>query len=174
MIRLLSKSEALDHFLALSPEDRYCRFCVPATDDYIAAYVKNASGFFYGDMHWSTGKSLVPIPIAAGVVHIFHHKKSNSTEVAVSVLSDFKGKHIGSKLMYFAQGISEMYHSDRLIISGLGQNSPMIQLAKSCGYNVKTECGEFEGHATTIGADLKTIADNNIKLFKIMLGTTNE
>lgn len=171
MIRLLSKSEALEHFLELSAEDRYCRFCVPASDDYITAYIKNASGFFYGDIQLSP---LMPRPIVAGVVHIFHHKKSNSTEIAVSVLSDYKGKHIGSRLMYFAQGISEMYHSDRLIISGLGQNSPMIQLAKSCGYNVKTECGEFEGEARTIGADLKTITENNIKLFKIMLGSINE
>lgn len=176
MIRLLSKSEALGHFLMLSPEDRYCRFCMPASDDYIKRYVETAGGFFYGEFRfvWGDSEDRFPPQLLAGVVHICHDKKSESTEVAVSVLPEFKGKHIGSKLMYFAQGVAEMYQSKRLVISGLGQNSPMIQLARSCGYEVKSEYGEFEGQVTTIGADLKTISDNNIKLFKIMLGGWNE
>lgn len=165
MIRLLTKQETIDHLLELSPEDRYSRFCTSASDDYIKKYVDSGVGFFYGDVVWQDGCRRV-----AGVVHICHNKKNASVEVAVSVLPEFKGQNIGTKLMYFTQGIAEVYQADQLLVTGLGSNSPMIQLAKSCGYSVKTEYGEFEGAASTIGADLKAIASKQIKLFKIILG----
>lgn len=175
MIRLLTKTEAIAHFLSLPPEDRYCRFCSQASDDYIRKYVETAEGSFYGDVRVinpkdETGSYYYPVAVSVGVVHIYNDIKSNSAEVAVSVLPEYKGQSIGTKLMYFAHGVAEVYQAKTINVSGLGHNSPMIQLAKACGYTVKKEYGEFEGSITTIGADIKTITDNNIKIFKILLG----
>lgn len=165
MIRLLTKDEVRSHYLALSPEDRYTRFCMAASDEYITNYVNRSVGFFYGSIELQLMKN----PVISGVIHIVHDLNTKSVEVAVSVLPESKGKGIAKKLMYFALGVAEMYGADKLKISGLSNNSPMIQLAKKCGYDVHNECGEFEGEAYTIGADIKTILTNNIKLFNIFL-----
>ena len=165
MIRLLTKDEAIGHFIALSPEDRYTRFCMTASDEYIKSYVSRSVGFFYGTIEFHVMKA----PVITGVIHIVHDLNTKSVEVAVSVLPEAKGKGIAKKLMYFANGVAEMYGADKMKISGLSKNSPMIQLAKKCGYEVHHECGEFEGEAQTIGADIKTIMNNNIKLFNIFL-----
>jgi len=183
MIRLLSKQETLSHFLSLSPEDRYTRFCCAASDDFIRSYVNREVGFFYGIVEHGilhpVNKFNLPSVFIDGVrsdratvavLHIVHDINTKSIEVAVSVLPEYKGKGLAKKLMYFAAGVATAYQAEKLVVTGLSINSPMVHLAKSCGYKIQTEYGEFEGEASTIGHDLKTIIENNIKIFKILLG----
>lgn len=176
MIRLLTKEEALVHLLTLSPEDRYTRFCSAANDDYIRGYVEREVGFFYGFVRPLLPEDSVnqygnkQLYIATAVIHVVFNINTKTLEVAVSTLPQEKGKGLAKKLMFFAHGLAEAYNADKIIVSGLSVNSPMIQLAKSCGYNVKSSYGEFEGEISTIGTDVRTIAENNIKIFKILLG----
>lgn len=183
MIQLLTKDQVLLHFKSLPPEDRFCRFCLNASDEYIEKYVENAKGYFYGEVEPVKVDAVIPytgygVPggyhydfyRATGVLHIVHCPKTESVEIAVSVLPESKGNGIGKKLMFFAQGMAEMYRAKNITITGLGSNSPMIKLAKKCGFIVQSSFGEFEGSASTLGADIQTIAENNIKLFNIMLG----
>ena len=168
MIRLLSKDEVLQHFLKLSPDDRYSRFCCQATDVYIRKYVDNAEGFFYGEL--KAPDSIFKKWEAVSVLHLVYSKKSNTVEIAISVLSNKKGQKLGKRLMYFALGVAEMYKAKAITINGLSSNSPMVKLAKGCGYDVVSQCGEFEGEYKTIGSDIDDIVKNSANLFSILLG----
>lgn len=181
MISILSEKDILSHYLLLSPEDRFCRFCTDASDDYIVRYVKNAKGFFYGIKEIENGGPQIlpngmvpavhyyPIIKICAVVHIVHDPKSGYVEVAVSVLPENKGKGYGKALMYFAQGIAEMYHAKSLVISGLSVNSPMIKLAQKCGYDVKRYGSEFEGEQRTVSNHIDDVISKQIQYFNIPL-----
>ena len=165
MILLCLKEKAIEHLKSLSPEDRYTRFCSTANDEYIEKYVNTAKGFFYGlfDVVPNRGG----FTECAALLHLVYDAKTNSIEVAVSVMQKHRGKGFSKKLMYFAMGMAEVYQAKSLIVSGLSNNSPMVNLAKECGYIVNHDYGEFEGVAETIGADFNRIVENNIKLFTL-------
>lgn len=165
----------------MSPEDRYCRFCIPATDDFIKKYVESAEGYFYGVKQYVTPKAdstggILPLIYlhsyweAAAVIHIAPEPKRQTMEIAVSVLPEYKGRGYAKQLMYFAMGMAEVYRCNSVYVVGLSQNSPMINLASDCGYSVKSDHGEFEGQAVTISKDITEIISNNIKLFKLTVG----
>lgn len=185
MIRLLSKDEVISHLLSLSPEDRYTRFCCSASDDFIRAYASREVGFFYGfvDLVLPKPADFCSVPVYSlkdiiyaptqnviGMIHIIHDINDRSIEVAVSVLPEHQGKGIARKLMAFATGIANAYQADKIVVHGLSSNSPMVCLAKSCGFEIHSEMGEFEGEASTIGRDMRDIIENNIKTFKLLVG----
>ena len=171
----ISKSEAIIHLLGLSPEERYSRFCFPANDEYIINYVNKAKGFFYGYYNLETPIDFIkPSVKCSALLHFVYYKQDNSIEVAVSVLADYRGRGLAKALLSFGAKLAESYPVNKLYVTGLSSNSPMVSLAKSCGFELKNEYGEFEGIRETIGSDIREIVGNQLKLFEIFYKKENK
>lgn len=133
----MSIEEYAEHLKALDPEDRYLRFCYPATDDAIDATVgrvrkRMAEGSDEVFGHYAPdGKLLGAAHVAVGET-----EEGRIAEVGVSVLREGRGKGIAKALMERAILHAQNEGCGKLQTMCLVKNAEMSHLARSVGMEV--------------------------------------
>ena len=163
-VGLVSKDAAKVHLKSLSDQDRYTRFCTNIKDDQIDKYVDSAKGVFYGV--FCVGDNWVDRCVC--LMHFVPDHKSKEAEIALSTLPDYRGNGYAKKLLTGGIFMANAYLMEKVVMSGLSSNKAIVVLAKSCGLEVEHECGEFMGERGTAVSLFNTLAENNIKMFKIL------
>lgn len=162
----ISDAQIKEHLINLPPNDRYSRFCCVASDSFIENYVDNARGFFFGILLPDFSRPLKTTCV--GLLHVVLNHETSLLEIAISVDEKFRGHGFGKTLLEYGISLGEFYRAKGIIISGISSNKGMISLAKSYGFSLSNEYGEFNGKYETIGSNISTIVENNLKLLKIL------
>lgn len=139
----MSIDEYAEHLKALAPEDRYMRFCYPASDDAIDATVGNvrkrmAEGDDEVFGHYSSSGKL----LGAAHVAVDDTDEGRVAEVGVSVLPEGRGKGIAKALMERAILHAQNLGCEKLQTMCLVSNAQMSHLARSVGMEVNGSLGD--------------------------------
>lgn len=148
----------LNHFLALSAEDRFLRFGVAMPDESVAGYVKDID--FTQDKTFGVYKSTCNM-VGVGHLVFFPPEKLSApscgkeagrvAEFGVSVAASMRRLKIGAKLFDRAaihccnNGVDVMY------IHCLASNRPMLYIAKKAGMEINYDRGEVDGYLRLSG-----------------------
>ncbi len=127
-----ARTTLIAHFLALSPADRYLRFCMAATPQVIAAYVDRIDfardAVFGGD--GAPGDAACP-RAPAGVAHVAF--ENDLAEFGVSVLPAHREQGLGAALFERAVGHARSRGTRRLWMQYLAHNAPIMRMARKFG-----------------------------------------
>ena len=134
------RSQLLQHFLALDPEDRYLRFGYAASDDRIRSYVDSIR-FDRDEIFGVFNRKLDLIAVA----HIAVGDGSDGrAEFGVSVLPRGRGLGIGTRLFRRAAIFARNRGLHQLYMQCLSSNAAMLKIARRAGMTVRNEGGETE------------------------------
>jgi GNAT superfamily N-acetyltransferase len=125
----------LEHFLALTQEDRYLRFGGYRGDNGIESYVQGidlASDVVYGTS--DDGLALT------GVAHLARCERH--AELGLSVLPGERGRGLGRALLRRSCVQARNWGVPALYMQCLAENAAMIGLARSLGMQISFETGD--------------------------------
>ena len=145
-IRSLSarhRARVLAHLLALTPADRYLRFGYCATDAQVTRYVERLDfeqdqlfGIFNRRLELVAMAHLAYLPQGTGA--------GRMAEFGVSVLSQARGRGLGSRLFDHAVLHARNRNIDTLIIHALTENTAMLRIAYNAGARVLRQGSDAE------------------------------
>ena len=142
------------HLLALSEEDRYLRFGMPASDDRIVAYVRGIDfqrdevfGIFDRRLELVAMAHLAYAPLEGGESHPM-------AEFAVSVRAKSRGRGYGARLFEHAIMHARNRGIHRILIHALSENLPMLKIARKGGAKVQRSGGEADAWVTLAPDDI--------------------
>ena len=134
-------SSVTDHVLALTPYDRYLRFCGAMSDAAIARLLQqrvSSSGHVFIGCFYQRG--------LVGVVQIAQpNGEDDYAEVAISVGSDHRRAGIAKMMVDHAIHYARTGRILGLSVSTLPENMAMISLAKKLGFQIRTTQNLVEG-----------------------------
>ena len=151
----------VNHFKALSFEDRILRFGRPMTDEAITRYVDNMD--FERDTMFGVYESAFNL---VGVGHLgfpppeqlpgISDGENNETvaEFGVSVLAPARRLNVGTKLFDRAALHCRNKSIDTLYIHCLASNKPMLCIAHKAGMEIHRDHGEVDGYLKLPAGDL--------------------
>jgi len=127
-----ARASLVAHYLALSPADRYLRFCTAATPQIVAAYVDRIDF----DRDAVFGSDRAPGDDAcsrapAGVAHVAF--ENDLAEFGVSVLPAHREQGLGAALFERAVGHARSRGMRRLWMQYLAHNAPIMRMARKFG-----------------------------------------
>lgn len=143
----------LNHFKALSKEDRMLRFGGQMTDEALTRYVENMD--FSRDTVFGVYESSFNL---VGVGHLAFPppellpamsdsaKQETVAEFGVSVLAPARRLNVGTKLFDRAALHCRNKSIDTLYIHCLASNKPMLCIAKKAGMEIHRDHGEVDGY----------------------------
>lgn len=145
-IRSLSarhRTRVLAHLLALTAADRYLRFGYCATDAQVTRYVERLDfeqdqlfGIFNRRLELVAMAHLAYLPQGTGA--------GRMAEFGVSVLSQARGRGLGSRLFDHAVLHARNRNIDTLIIHALTENTAMLRIAYNAGARVLRQGSDAE------------------------------
>ena len=150
------------HLLRLGKEDRYLRFGFHASDTVIADYVSQIDLDF--DDVFAVLDHELQIKATA---HVAYSKAPNinHAEFGVSVDTQARGQGLGNALMQRAIMHARTREVDRFFIQALGENQPMLNLARKGGMALANEGGEVTGFLRLPPSDAATrLEDERVEL----------
>lgn len=142
------------HLKALDAHDRYYRFGFAANDEQIDRYV-NGLNFERDEIFGIYNRKLVLIAVA----HLAYAPDTGanpSAEFGVSVLSQARGRHYGSRLFERAMMHARNVGVSRLYVHVLSENTAMLKIARHAGATFVCDGAETEGHLTLPPATLNS------------------
>lgn len=130
------------HLLSLSERDRFLRFGYAASDERIREYVA-ALDFSRDQIHGIFNRHL-KLVATAHLAIIDTGQGELLAEFAVSVLTQTRGRHYGSRL--FAHAVTQARNRGirRMFIHALTENTAMLRIARNAGAKVEQEGSESE------------------------------
>lgn len=135
------RDEITRHLLQLAPDDRRLRFDTTMADAAIESYVHGIDfardkvfGVFEHDLSLN------------GVAHLALDADTDSAELGLSVVPEYRGKGYGYALLSRAKLHAGNLAYKRLYMHCLAENHVMIHLARKAGMTVVTRSGEADAH----------------------------
>lgn len=130
----------LEHYLRLSPEDRYLRFCSALSDHAITKFVMNMMDFADG-----VAFGIVIDDELVGVAYVgkvYEHEGRDTVEAGFSIDVDHRGEGHASLLMASIIGYCRGARVQTLIMNCLRENKRMQQIARNFGLRVVLDSHE--------------------------------
>lgn len=131
-------SEYKDHLLKLDQDDRILRFSSRLSDESIKAYVENIP---------LTDDVLVYKDLSGeGIIAACHLAFIDSThvEIGLSVLRDYRGGGLGTRLLERAITIARMRLAKRVTMVCLSNNSWVVKKVRELGMDMSSEDGQCQ------------------------------
>ena len=140
----------LEHLLALPPEDVRMRFgaAMPATT--ISSYV-NGIDFDTDEVFGIYGEGLALV----GAAHLAFN--GDAAELGVSVLPGHRDRGVGGALVARAAEHARNRQVRQLFMHCLGENAPMIHVARGAGMDVVIDAGDADAHVALPPADSRSM-----------------
>ena len=131
------------HFASLNREDLRYRFCSSIKRERVAQYldrIRVTGTLSYGV--FNAGLALVAVCQL--------ERSGCDLEVGLTVLPAFRRKGLGKALLHRSASYARARGLKALNIHSLGDNTPMLSLARRIGMIVKFYGGEADGHLTLL------------------------
>jgi RimJ/RimL family protein N-acetyltransferase len=134
-----------EHLIGLTPEDKYRRFYIPATESTIDKYLASITLENGNDavfvVYDDTGSNVV------GMCHVGVSGKDKcmTAELALSVSATHRNQHIGYDMLQRAMLHCNTLGINKIFMYCLASNVPMQRMARKLGMNVVTEYDESTG-----------------------------
>ena len=129
----------LEHYLALSPEDRRLRFGLLVSDEFVRDYVDRID--FRGEVVFGlcsgAGQWL-------GIGHL--SAAADDAELGLSVLEHARGRGLGAAIFRFAVAHAARNGVARLFMHFLTRNKAILSLARSALMEIRSTAGESDAH----------------------------
>ena len=167
-IRRLSerhRPQILEHLMQLSTRDRYLRFGYTASDEQVVRYVASLN-FERDELHGVFNRDLALVAVAHLALPLAGHAAAihgtvnaalgRCAEFGVSVLTDVRGQHLGSRLYAHAARAARVHGLDHLFIHALTENAAMLRIARRHGARVERYGSESEAYLKLPPADVNT------------------
>ena len=140
------RARIMDHLLKLNQQDRYLRFGFNASADQIERYVASIDfardevfGIFNRQLKLVALAHLAALPGLGDP-----SKQVAGMEFGVSVLSEGRGKGLGSRLFQHAIMHARNRGASHMMIHALIENAPMLRIATKAGAKVERDGSEAE------------------------------
>jgi RimJ/RimL family protein N-acetyltransferase len=146
-----ARSALLDHFLALSPDDRRLRFGSSLSAEGIAEYVKRID--FDQDAAFGVHDDSLQL---VGVAHLA--LRDGSAELGLSVLPGHRERGVGSALFERGAEHARNRRVPRLFMHCLRENAAIVHIARKFGMHIVAEAGDADAHLELPPASAGSIA----------------
>lgn len=159
-------SAILDHFLRMSPQDRYCRFFGTVSDDVAARYVDAINwqkSVLYG---YFVGSKLV------GLAELVCGQSwwNRTAEIAVSVDEDQRGNGLGEMILHRALLAARNRLIDDVSLTCLYDNHAMVRLAAKNGAELHHSSEAIVAHFHSGPPSLRTLFEEHAMDGPALLG----
>jgi len=145
-----------DHLLSLGADDRYLRFGMPATDDFIHRYV---DGFdFTRDCFFGVTNSRLEMIGLAHLAYSDNPATPHTAEFGVSVTEGGRGFGVGTLLFKRSAIHARNTGITVLYVHCLSTNAAMMHIARKAGMTVEYAYGEADAFLTLPPGDPQSIS----------------
>lgn len=147
-----ARAALLQHFLALSPEDRRLRFGSTLSGELIAQYAERID--FDHDAAFGVHDDSLHL---VGVAHVAF--VDDYAELGLSVLPGHRGHGVGGALFERGAAHARNRSVPRLYMHCLNENAAVVHIARKFGMRIVAEAGEADAHLELPPASPGSIAD---------------
>lgn len=159
-----ARASLVAHHLALSPADRYLRFCTAATPQIVAAYVDRIDfdrDAVFGSDGGAPDDDACPRALA-GVAHVAF--ENDLAEFGVSVLPAHREQGLGAALFERAVSHAQSRGMRRLWMQYLAHNAPIMRMARRFGMAIVASGSHVYARLDLLSARCSRYTRNEIGL----------
>lgn len=149
------------HLLELPPQDQFMRFGGHIKDSLIQKYVEDID--FWKDGVFGAFNADLQL---VGVVHTYLYQEEGNgrkTEIAISVDTSYRQKHIGKKLIRRALNWCQNNFIDEIEMYWMADNQGINKIAKEFDYEISQAYQEKEGVLKMTAPNMQSVVNEVIE-----------
>jgi RimJ/RimL family protein N-acetyltransferase len=134
-----------DHLMALPEDDKYLRFYTPVNESFVDRYLSGITLDARGDAVFVVYNDTGEVVVGMCHVAIVGTDATRSAELALSVSTDHRNRHIGIDMLERAILHCKSLGINKVFMYCLSSNRPMQAMARKLDMKVVTEYDESTG-----------------------------